>query len=250
MNATTIDEVIAFLDQIIQDSKDEESTLGYFAALYRKVTKQVKDKIGQHYFDDDARMELLDVTFANRYLKAYSDYKAGKEITQSWQVAMNASQNNRLIVLQHLLVGMNAHINLDLGIAAAEVTNKDTIHSLKGDFDKINDILAALVAEVENDLAEIWPFLLWILKVTKKIDTFLINFSMSIARDGAWLFANELTFRDASTPLDELISKRDVKIAKLGQSIVSPGRIERFIFWIIRLGERGTIADKIAVLES
>ncbi|MDC8003662.1 DUF5995 family protein [Aureisphaera galaxeae] len=250
MTATTIDEVLGFLDEIIETSKEEQSTLGYFAALYRKVTQQVKDKIGQHFFDDDARMELLDVTFANRYLAAYTGYKAGTEITESWQVAFEASENSKLIVLQHLLAGMNAHINLDLGIAAAEITDTQTIHSLQGDFNKINDILGALVGEVEKDLSEIWPFLLWILKVTKKVDNFLINFSMNIAREGAWLFANELVFRDAGTTLNEMIAKRDKKIAKLGQSIVKPGRIERFIFRIIRFGERGTVADKITALQN
>ncbi|GAB5399900.1 MAG: DUF5995 family protein [Aureisphaera sp.] len=248
MIATTIDEVIAFLDQIIQESKEEESTLGYFAALYRKVTKQVKSKLGQHYFDDDARMEELDVIFANRYLAAYTEYKAGRETTKSWEVAMQSSTNNKLIVLQHLLVGMNAHINLDLGIAAAQITNTNTLHDLQGDFNKINDILGALVAEVQNDLAEIWPFLLWILKVSKKVDDFLVNFSMNIAREGAWLFANKLVFRSGDTSLDELIARRDIKIAKLGHSIVRPGRVERFIFRIIRFGERGSVADKINAL--
>ncbi|MBX2829276.1 MAG: hypothetical protein KTR22_14010 [Flavobacteriaceae bacterium] len=249
MTATTIEEVIGFLDEIIQDAKNTQSTSGYFAALYRRVTLEVKSKLGQGYFDDDARMELLDVTFANRYLAAYTEYMGGQDPTKSWQVAFHATENSKLIVLQHLLVGMNAHINLDLGIAAAEITDKDSIQSLQGDFNKINDILGALVDEVENDLVEIWPFLLWILKVTKKVDNFLVNFSMSLARDGAWKFAKEIVLEKGTPKWDEMIFERDGKIETLGNSIVNPGRIERFIFWIIRISERGTVADKIAALE-
>ncbi len=246
MNATTIDEVIADLGTIIQTAKTEESPLGYFPALYRKVTQRIKDKLGQNYFDDDVRMEELDVIFANRYLKAYSQYHGGEEPTKSWLVAFQATQNNKLIVLQHLLLGMNAHINLDLGIAAAQISTPSTIASLQDDFNKINDILAELVDEVERDLAKIWPFLLWILKVTKKIDNFLINFSMTIARDGAWKFANELV---QATDKDSLIAERDQKIANLAQSIICPGRIERFVLWIIRFSERGSPSQKIAALE-
>ena len=78
MIAKTIDEVIENLEQIIQASKNEENTLGYFAALYQKVTINVKDKLNTNYFDDDKRMEQLDVIFANRYLSAYSNYRQGK----------------------------------------------------------------------------------------------------------------------------------------------------------------------------
>ena len=43
--ARTIDEVILQLDDIIARSIREQSRLGYFAALYRKVTIKVKEGI-------------------------------------------------------------------------------------------------------------------------------------------------------------------------------------------------------------
>ncbi|WP_143273614.1 DUF5995 family protein [Aquimarina sp. MAR_2010_214] len=148
------------------------------------------------------------------------------------------------IVLQHLLVGMNAHINLDLGIAAAKVSEGKNIDDLKDDFDKINDILSLLVNDVASDLAEIWPTLKKILKLTRKVDDFLIDFSMQLARDGAWKFAKEV----ASTPKNQitmLIEDRDLKVVKKADIITNPGWIAKIILMIIRLGERGTVADKI-----
>jgi len=44
----------------------------------------------------------------------------GQTPTESWVKAFDATEFWWLIVLQHLLMDMNAHINLDLGIAAAE----------------------------------------------------------------------------------------------------------------------------------
>ncbi len=248
MIANTIDEVIEYLEHIIQTSIHEESSLGYFAALYQNVTIQVKNKLGQQYFDDDQRMEQLDVVFANRYLAAYSDYQQEKNITKSWEVAFKLSKNKELIILQHLLLGMNAHINLDLGIAAACVTTKATINDLQSDFNKINDILSSLVNQVQQDLAKIWPTLLKLLKWAKKVDDFLINFSMNLARDGAWKFANELAVFEEKSKRDLLIFERDCKISELSKLITNHGIVGRIIFIIIRLGERGMPSDKIKAL--
>ena len=71
MPAETIDQVIEQLDDIIDWSIIRSSRLGYFAALYRKVTIKVKDGIRDGYFEDAERMERLDVIFANRYLEAF-----------------------------------------------------------------------------------------------------------------------------------------------------------------------------------
>ena len=249
MNANTIDEVIETLEQIIQISKKEESTMGYFAALYQKVTIQVKEKLHTNYFDDDERMEKLDVVFANRYLLAYANFKKGNSITKSWEVAFHSSKNKELIVLQHLLLGMNAHINLDLGIAAAEVTDQSTINSLQSDFNKINDILASLIDEVQNDLSKIWPTFTIILRSLKRVDNFLINFSMNMARDGAWKFANKLIVQEDKTRRANMIAASDEKISELAKKIINPGFIERIIFKIIRIGERGKPSNKITALE-
>ncbi len=245
---TTIDEVIAALDKIIADSKENSSPLGYFAALYRKVTKKVKEGIAEGFFDDGPRMEKLDIIFASRYIDAYNEYQNNKPVTVSWLKAFDLSKKYWPVVLQHLLIGMNAHINLDLGIAAAEVMKGKDIENLKDDFDKINEILSSLVGDVEKDLSQIWPTLTKILKWTGKVDTWLINFSMELARIGAWKFAVEF----ANTPQNEqaaLIESRDESVAKIGNLITNPGWLIGLLFKMIRLGEKGSVADKIQDME-
>ncbi|MBL4643563.1 MAG: hypothetical protein JKY44_08235, partial [Flavobacteriaceae bacterium] len=140
-----IDAVIKILEDIIKQSKINNDPLGYFAALYKKVTLKVKEGIANNIFDDGPRMEKLDVIFASRYLDAYATYQKNEPVTESWEKAFKMSKKYWPIVLQHLLIGMNAHINLDLGIAAAEVMKGKNINDLKGDFDKINKILSSLV---------------------------------------------------------------------------------------------------------
>lgn len=249
MTASNIDEVIEILEGIIQTSKQEETSFGYFAALYQKVTISVKQKLTQDYFDDPQRMEKLDVIFANRYLAAYADYREGKPISASWDNAFSLSNDSSLIVLQHLLLGMNAHINLDLGIAAAEVSTKDSIEDLQSDFNKINALLSSLVGEVQQNLTGIWPFLAIILKVAHNIDDFLVDFSMNIARNGAWKFANTLVAGGVSENTQQLILSRDKKVSAITRFICHEKMLLRMVFRVLRMLEKGTPSEKVAALE-
>ena len=113
--AESIDQVIARLDEVIAWSYTTRSRLGYFAALYRKVTIKVREGIEGNFFDDGERMERLDVIFANRYLAALEAYRSDGHTAQSWMYSFQAAKQWWPIVLQHLLLAMNAHINLDLG---------------------------------------------------------------------------------------------------------------------------------------
>ena len=192
MSATTIDEVIAKLDEIISFSKVHKSRVGYFAALYRKVTVAVKAGVQAGDFEDGPRMEKLDVIFANRYLDAYDAYIGGGNVSSSWRLAFQATSKWRPIVLQHLLAGMNAHINLDLGIAAAQCSPSSALPGLEADFNKINSLLSSLVGGVKNELAQIWPPLKWLDWLAGTADDRLIDFSMDLARKQAWKFAQTL----------------------------------------------------------
>lgn len=245
--ANTIEEVIVLLEEIITQSKVNQSPLGYFATLYHKVTVKVKEGIATGTFQDGPRMEKLDVIFANRYLKAYYQYKHKEDCSECWHFAFKKSDYYWPIVLQHLLLGINAHINLDLGIAAAQVCPGDSIHDLKKDFDKINEILASLVEEVEKALSEVWPRLKTILKYTNSVDTYLINFSMQTARDGAWKYALELAPRNTEA-MNLAITTRDVKVRKIAELVSNPGYIASGVFKIIRLFERGSVSEKIEIL--
>ncbi len=247
--AATIDEVIQLLQEIIQQSITEKSTKGYFAVLYLKVTQKVKEGIQNGTFENGPRMEKLDVIFANRYIKAYYQYQTQQPISKSWEAAFVEADNYWIIVLQHLLLGMNAHINLDLGIAAAQISPKDEIHSLQNDFNTINTILSSLVADVEKDLTEVWPILKWILEKTKSIDTFLIDFSMQKAREGAWKYALELAPLEGNKA-EEFITIRDEKVAQKAKLITNLGGIPVFLFKIMRLFEVGTVDQKIKDLQN
>ncbi len=247
MQAKNIDEVINYLETIIQETITDENPMGYFAALYHQVTVTIKEGIGKKIYMDNSRMEKLDVVFANRYLEAYTQYKQRQQCTDSWQYAFDTTKDYWPTVLQNLLLGMNAHINLDLGIAAVQTCPGDGIHLLKDDFNKINTVLASLVADVEKRLTVIWPRLHYLLQRFGKVDSFLVDFSMQQARDGAWKFATELAALNVQQQ-ETYIKDRDKKIAEIAKLVSKPGFWVSTLFMIIRIGEIGSAGKKIEAL--
>ena len=244
----TIDDVILSLEQIIIQAEKNEDPLGYFAALYQKVTIKVKEGIKSSYFDDGARMEKLDVIFAKKYIDAYYAWEQNEPVSISWENAFRYSTLYWPLVLQHLLMGMNAHINLDLGIAATEISRNKSIHNLRDDFYRINEILSSLVNDVQNNLSFIWPPLKKILQKTGKLDDLLVDFSMELARDGAWEFAKQLSLISEKQFAAE-VNLRDKKVATKTKLITPSKTWLKIILWIIRLGESGTVSEKINKLK-
>ena len=230
----TIDQVIARLNGILDDALRQGARIGYFAALYERVTTNVRRAlVAGNVFQDNARMERLDVTFADRFLAAWDAHASGGTPTQSWQVAFALLDDPGPLVVQHLLVGMNAHINLDLGIAAATVAPTPAeLQSLWPDFKTINAVLARLVKVVEDELGEISPRLHRIEEIAPALEDRVFDFGIDVARDFAWALAMEL----AGTPLDAwgpVIAARDAEVAALGRALYPlhgiPGHVQGWI---------------------
>jgi len=242
--ATTIDEVIEQLDGLIAGARRESSRSGYFPALYRKVTVSVKEGIAAGRFEDGERMERLDVIFANRYLAAVAALQRGEPPSRCWQLSFEASRRWWPIVLQHLLLGMNAHINLDLGVAAARTAPGAQLAGLENDFKAINVVLADLTDGVKQELSTVWPRLRRLDRLAGSADDRIINFSISEARDRAWSLAQRLAPLAPDEQVAE-IAATDRKVALLGKLIWKPGPVARMTTGFIRLGGRGTVPEII-----
>lgn len=245
--ATTIDQVLAALDRIIADARTKGSRLGYFPALYRQVTAEVNRRTETgSFFADAERMRRLVVVFASRYLEAYERYRTGRPVTRCWQVAFAATGHYWPIVLQHLLLGMNAHINFDLAVSAVEVAGEN-LETLHDDFGRINDVLGEMIDQVESRLARIWPLLTLLDRIAGRSDEAVMGFSLNKARACAWQVANDLAGADAEGRKRRMASlDRDVTL--LGNVILHPGFVANTVGKTIRLGETQNVTKVIDIL--
>ncbi|MCB0558919.1 MAG: hypothetical protein H6573_31005 [Lewinellaceae bacterium] len=246
--ARTIDEVLDALNHIIRTCEQEGSRQAYFALLYKIMTEAVRDGIQAGQFEDGARMEKLDVLFANRYLQAWSQYRQGQAPTQSWRLAFDACENDSPIVLQHLILGVNAHINLDLAIAAALTAPGDEITGLQNDFEKINDIIAALTDDMQAKLERIWWPMRFIRRVMKNKDKAVIEFSIAKARQAAWANASALAQLQGALA-DAYIEQMDGAVSVIAQRVAQPRSRVTYLLPLIRWGEPGEVKRVIELLK-
>ena len=233
----TIEEVIASLNQIIDDALRAEQRIGYFASLYERVTTNVRRAlVAGDVFQNNPRMERLDVVFADRFLDAWDAHVSGREPTAAWRVAFAVLDDPGPLVVQHLMLGMNAHINLDLGVAAATVApTAPELQSLKPDFMKINEILGRLLGVVELELGQICPRFSRAQRLTffaPHLEDKLFGFGMGAARDLAWLLAEQLVAAGVGK-WESVIAKRDAETAIIGQTLYPlHGFAARVAHWI------------------
>lgn len=233
--AKNIIEVISCLDEIIDISLAKKSRAGYFACLYRKMTIAVQNGINNGLFFDGPRMEQLDVIFANRYINAYFSHTKNTPLTASWKSAFTAT-GQPYTVIQHLLMGINAHINLDLGIAAAETARGIDIQLIKKDFDLINNIIGSLINIVQKDLEEICAPMKLLKYVDNNSKESVINFSITAARNTAW--ANALALSTVLPNMyDGYIVNLDKKINVVARNIINPNFSQSMILRAVRAFE-------------
>jgi hypothetical protein len=244
----TIDAAIAAMDHEVDRCIDCGDAGGYFTIVYRAVTERVRAGIVAGEFADGEQMERFDVLFARRYLDALDRWRSGThEVPQSWRVAFETARDGRCLVTQHLLLGINAHINLDLGVAAAAAAPPGEVGALRDDFETINDVLAELVDRMQGSLATVSPWTRYVDIAGLRFDEALVTFSLRRARADAWDFASALS---AAAPDQRLAleAQRDAEVAALGGRIARPGRPLRWLVGAAQRRERHDLHGVIAGL--
>jgi hypothetical protein len=241
---TTIDGVINQLQDIIDESIKTGSRLGYFAALYKRMTMAVHDGIKGGRFQDAARMEALDVAFANRYLVTREQYFAGELQGQCWLQAYEAATSDRYTLLQHLLIGINPHIMIDLGVAAARTCPGDQLPPLQQDFNTINTVIASLFPVINAELDDLSPAESYIDHHFGWIKDTAINAGIDDGRKSSWGFATQLAALDLPSQAF-LIGKRDRESRLLGDCILHDP-----LATLVRKRESQDVRHNIQVLDA
>jgi hypothetical protein len=231
-----ITDLVSEMRGVVNDAIGDGDANGYFAAMYLGVTAAVEEGLSSGTFANPDRLSKLTITFARRYLDALELHRSGQHPTQSWVVAFDAAQTWRPTVLQHLLLGMNAHINLDLGVACAQVAPGPSITELRGDFLEINQLLAGLVQSVQDRLNRVSPLYRFVDDIGGDADRAVVNFSIARARHEAWRFANLLAPLQDDDRQARLL-EQDTAVARLARGVLRPGPIASTGLLAVRLTE-------------
>lgn len=249
MPVTNITDVVVRLDEIVRQSQVSKNRMGYFAALYKRMTVAVENGIERGVFEEGERMNRLDVVFAQRYLDAYDAYNGGRHCSTSWKCAFDCCGDDSLTVIQHLLLGVNTHINLDLAIAAATVSPGNSIDKLQNDFNKINDVIASLIDDVQESLCAVWLPMRLLEKIANGRQIAVLNFSIDKARSASWASALVLAGMNADQQ-QFYIQQMDTTVCRLAEGIKSPGMIAALVLKGIHATEYDDIARTIHLIDT
>jgi hypothetical protein len=248
MAADNIDGVVDALGGIVREAQVAGERVGYFASLYRQVTVQVRTAIHNGEFDDGARMDRFDTIFGNRYFAAYDAWRRDRSGPRCWRETFGLLDRRDTIIVQHLLLGVSAHVNLDLAIAAAETSPGQEIHGLHRDFLLINDILARVALAVQEAVGAVSPYL-WLLdRFGGRTDEQILDFSIRQARQEAWHNAVLLAGQTGTRRMDT-IDRLDVRAAVLARLIARPSGFTRPALELIAATESDDVPAVITHLD-
>jgi hypothetical protein len=160
---------------------------GYFPALYSRVTTRIGDSIAAGTFADGPGLDRFATTFASHYVAAADDHPRSP---RCWRASWDVAGDQRLLIVQHLLLGINAHVNYDLARAVVEVADeRGDLVSIRRDFDAVNDVLAATYVDVVKDLDRMSR---WVNRAARLGGGRAFNFSLKLARARAWQAASTM----------------------------------------------------------
>ena len=91
---------------------------GHFPAMYARVTERVQIAAASGRFDDPTRMERFAAAFAAWYVRPRSGRGT---VPACWRAAFDVAGDSHLMIVQHLLLGINAHVNHDLPQVVVEL---------------------------------------------------------------------------------------------------------------------------------
>jgi hypothetical protein len=246
--AENIDGVVDALAGIVREASAAGDRVGYFASLYRQVTVEVRTAVHNGEFDDGARMDRFDTIFGNRYLAAYDAWRRDRSGPRCWRETFGLLDRGGTIIVQHLLLGVSAHINLDLAVAAAQASPGQEIHGLRRDFLLINDILARVALAVQEAVGAVSPYL-WLLdRFGGRTDEQVLDFSIRQARQEAWQNAVLLAGQSGAQHVDT-IDRLDVRAAVLARLIARPGGLVSPAMELIAATESGNVPAVITHLD-
>lgn len=243
---TTVDAI----DRLLAWSRAEQSRIGFFAALYWQVAVAEGKALAEGKFKDPVLFEQVSTVFFGRYAAAVDRFRSGPPEpppSASWLVSFVAARDADLVVVQHLLLGANAHINFDLAIAIAECVPQSQMDAFRPDFEYLNEVFRGVIHTTVANVSRVSRVLSWVGFVTGRGEDILIGFSLRRAREGAWKAAGELA---AMTPDQRTaaIAERDAAVAGVAGIIKDPGWFGRAMIAAIHHFEKRDVSQIIGDL--
>ncbi|HMB89780.1 MAG TPA: DUF5995 family protein [Rhodothermales bacterium] len=183
------------MNALIQQWEQRQDGRCIFLSCYSLMTQRMLGALETHRFQDTLWVDGLLHHFADYYFDALTAYEQqGTNPPVVWQHAHEVACHEQAHVLQHLFLGINAHINYDLILALADMLQPEW-QALSAerrrlrydDHCRVNEIIADTVDEVQDSVVERYvPALDLVDKVCGPLDEWLASRMIARWRDSVW----------------------------------------------------------------
>lgn len=197
---------LAALESRLRETSDRRAV---FLTIYGRMTREVQARLQAGAFTHSEWMREYLIAFANYYRRAFLAFEQGRlgRVPTPWRIAFGTAIAGEGLVMQQAFLGMNAHINYDLGLAITDVGIAPHRAEKYVDHQRIDDILASLIDAQQAALAETYAAgVADIDAVFGRLDESLTMVSLQKGREQAWRAAvvrSEL----AVWPIPELVRR-------------------------------------------
>jgi hypothetical protein len=221
----TLDDVVSGLAALEARFLARGDRRAIFLTVYGLMSREMRRRIEAGTFRDHAWVSRYVVAFANYYRDALDGFERGVAVPKSWRIAFSAAHDASGLVLQDVLLGINAHINHDLALALTDVSIGPDRAARQEDHAAVNGVLRSLTDAVADRVAELYAEgLAGLDACAGLLDEEITNFSFEVARENAWESAVALS--NARFEIERAAIRRllDIRSAAMARLILLPNR--------------------------
>lgn len=165
-----------------------------FLSCYAMMTENMLKAIESGRFRDGPWVSALLHRFADYYFDALECYDCGDKVPEAWRQVYEATLHQKLHVLQHLLLGVNAHINYDLVLTLYEMLraewpslSTEGRQRRRADHLMVNQVIAETIDQVQDEVVERYdPFMDIIDRLLGRMDERFLSALVSNWRGEVW----------------------------------------------------------------
>lgn len=199
-----------------------------FLRCYMMMTVNTIEAIERQEFRDPPWVERLLHRFAEYYFEALEAYQRQDVGTpQVWQLTLDTARLDGDWVLQHLLLGVNAHINYDLALTLEEILRGEwpVLDDAKRaeryeDYCLVNSVIGRTIDAVQDDILAPGMPLIGVFDVLLgRMDEFLISRFITHWRDAVWKQAVALLETQSVSERDEQILLLEKQVLQKAEAI-------------------------------
>ncbi len=237
---TSLDEALSALTIVDQTLREQHDRRAIFTTAYLVITGAINQRIKDDWFIDNQWVGQYAVCFANLYRQALLAYESGDlTLPKAWRFSFDTSVQNKGLLLQDLLLGVNAHINYDLALALHEVGIDPQRQQRYRDHTAVNQVLQAATDRLQAQVCDLYAPVLRLLDFAAgRWDEVLASFSVTKARENAWLTAVSLANARDSLERDGLRGGLNDRAAVMARLILSPNPLNPWLIRALRQVER------------